>query len=201
MDDASPRFRQDLEASATEAEGVACVDVSDPQTGTNFRFYDFEYQLALQFNGQPVRDIVAWAAETFGADLTVDGVNEFAGRLRDLGFLESSAGAPAAPAPVAPEATPAFGSKQISDVLDNAEDEWNTTEGAKTASFVPDPGMLDGPSELTPVAPELPSMDVDTDVGLGPPPDVKRPPALTVALSHGISFHGKDRTGCTSKRP
>src|SRR6188768_677573 len=107
MDDASPRFRKDLEAAPTEADGVACVDVRDPQTGTNFRFYDFEYQLALQFNGQPVRHIVAWARETFGADLTVDGVNEFAGRLRELGFLESGAGAPAAPTHVAPEATPA----------------------------------------------------------------------------------------------
>ena len=54
MSDASPRFRQDLEATATEAEGVPCVDVTDPRTGTNFRFYDFEYQLALQFNGQPL---------------------------------------------------------------------------------------------------------------------------------------------------
>ena len=42
MDDASPLFRKDLEASATEADGVACVDVRDPNTGTNFRFYDFE---------------------------------------------------------------------------------------------------------------------------------------------------------------
>ena len=58
MDEASPRFRQDLEASATEAEGVACVDVRDPGTGTSFRFYDFEYQLALQFNGQPLRAVV-----------------------------------------------------------------------------------------------------------------------------------------------
>ena len=33
-------------------------------------------------------------------------------------------------------------------------------EGAKTATFVPDPGMLDAPPELTPVAPELPMMDV-----------------------------------------
>ena len=40
----------------TEADGVACVDVRDPKTGTNFRFYDFEYQLALQLNGQPLRE-------------------------------------------------------------------------------------------------------------------------------------------------
>ena len=85
MNDASPRFRQDLEASATEAEGVPCVDVRDPLTGTNFRFYDFEYQLALQFNGQPLADVTAWASETYGVDLTVEGINEFAGRLRLTG--------------------------------------------------------------------------------------------------------------------
>ena len=62
MDDASPRFRKDLEASATEADGVACVDVRDPNTGTNFRFYDFEYQLALQFNGQPTERGNGWMA-------------------------------------------------------------------------------------------------------------------------------------------
>jgi multidrug efflux pump subunit AcrA (membrane-fusion protein) len=32
-------------------------------------------------------------------------------------------------------------------------------EGAKTATFIPDPGMLDSPADLTPVAPELPNMD------------------------------------------
>ena len=56
MNDASPRFRQDLEATATEAEGVACVDVRDRATA-RIRFYDFEYQLALQFNGQPLADM------------------------------------------------------------------------------------------------------------------------------------------------
>ena len=113
MDDASPRYRQDLEAAATEAEGVACVDVRDPRTGTNFRFYDFEYQLALQFNGQPLRDIVAWASEAYGVDLTVDGINEFAGRLAELGFLEAAAGAPASL-----DATPTVGTLPPPDTLD-----------------------------------------------------------------------------------
>ncbi len=158
MDDASPRFRQDLEASAIEAEGVACVDVRDPQTGTNFRFYDFEYQLALQFNGQPLRTVVSWASEAYGVDLTVEGINEFAGRLSELGFLAATAGAPASL-----DSTPAVGTMPPSEGLDNAEAEWMSAEGAKTATFVPDPGMLDAPSELTPVAPELPSMDADEE--------------------------------------
>src|SRR4051794_11085922 len=154
MDDASPRFRQDLEAAATEAEGVACVDVRDPRTGTNFRFYDFEYQLALQFNGQPLREVVAWASEAYGVDLTIDGINEFARRLSELGFLEAPARAPA-PADTAPP-----GSSKPSEGLDNAaEAEWMSVEGAKTATFVPDPTMLDSAPDLTPVAPELPILD------------------------------------------
>jgi hypothetical protein len=168
MDDASPRFRKDLEASATEADGVACVDVSDPKTGTNFRFYDFEYQLALQFNGQPLRDVTAWASEAYGVDLTVDGVNEFAGRLSELGFLENRGPAPA-------DTTPPGGTK-VAD-LDNAEAEWMSAEGAKTATFIPDLAMLDSPADLTPVAPPpllddeaSSSVDVSTDEPT-PPPD------------------------------
>ena len=110
MDDASPRFRKDLEASATEADGVACVDVRDPSTGTNFRFYDFEYQLALQFNGQPLRDVTVWASETYGVDLTVDGINEFAGRLSELGFLDTGGPAPA-------DTTPAVGTKVADSIM------------------------------------------------------------------------------------
>src|SRR5215467_2823490 len=126
MDDASPRFRQDLEASATEAEGVACVDVSDPKSGSSFRFYDFEYQLALQFTGQPLSAVSAWASEAYGVDLTVDGINEFAGRLSDLGFLEAR-----------DDAAPAAGGDESPD---SGEVEWMSAEGSKTASFVPDPG-------------------------------------------------------------
>lgn len=98
MDEASPRFRTDLEASATEADGVACVDVTDRQTGTSFRFYDFEYQLALQLNGQPLDAVTSWAKAAYDVELTTAGLAEFAGRLAELGFLE---GRPAA----APEIT------------------------------------------------------------------------------------------------
>jgi multidrug efflux pump subunit AcrA (membrane-fusion protein) len=160
MDDASPRFRKDLEASNTEADGVACVDVRDIKSGTSFRFYDFEYQLALQFDGQPLPDLIAWASATYGVDLTVDGINEFAGRLAELGFLEADATVPA-PA----DTTPAVGTK-VSD-LDNAEAEWMTAEGAKTATFIPDAAMLDSPSELTPVAPELPTLAEESESSIG----------------------------------
>src|SRR3954451_13115170 len=102
MAESSPRFRRDLVATTTEEEGVAYVDVSDPRTGNGFRFYDYEYQLALQMDGQPVDRIVAWAAASYGLDLTAEGVTEFGARLGELGFLEA-ARAPA-PTPGLPHA-------------------------------------------------------------------------------------------------
>ena len=173
MDDASPRFRKDLEASTTEADGVACVDVTDPKTGTNFRFYDFEYQLALQFNGQPVQSVVEWATAAYGVDLTSDGIREFAGRLAELGFLEDEA---------TPDATARADSAPVSakaPEVDSAEAEWMSDQGAKTASFIPDAAMLDSPADLTPVAPELPKLeDEAADVAVDettPSPEAAKP--------------------------
>jgi hypothetical protein len=161
MDDASPRFRQDLEASNTETDGVPCVDVTDPRTGTNFRFYDFEYQLALQLNGQPIADIISWASGAYGADLTAEGIGEFAGRLSELGFLEAGG------AEVVKQA----------DELDDAEEEWVHAEGAKTAQFVPDPAMLDSPAEQTPVAP-MPVLEAEAEITAAPEP---KPPEAPTA--------------------
>ncbi len=174
MSEASPRFRQDLTVSPTEADGVACVDVSDPKTGANFRLYDFEYQLALQLNGQPVAQVTDWASKIYGADLTADGINEFAAHLAELGFLEMGTPSPAplesagprAPLPATvmrtaaqaasaspPAPAPAEPAPVEDDASDAAEAEWESAQGAKTAQFVPDPAMLDGAPEPTPVVP------------------------------------------------
>jgi multidrug efflux pump subunit AcrA (membrane-fusion protein) len=90
MADGTPRFRQDLVATSSEAEGVVCIDVQDPRTGNTFRFYDFEYALAVQLNGQPLADVVHWAATAYGMELTPEGVREFAEKLAELGFLEDA---------------------------------------------------------------------------------------------------------------
>jgi hypothetical protein len=175
---ASPRFRQDLAVSPTEADGVACVDVRDPKTGNNFRLYDFEYQLAMQLNGQPVEQVTDWASRTYGADLTADGIGEFAARLRELGFLESepatAAAAVTAEVSVAPILAAAAAAQHAEDAraaqesADSAVDEWASPQGAKTATFVPDPAMLDNAPEPTPVAP----MDV---AGLAAPEGAPTP--------------------------
>src|SRR6185312_13391586 len=87
MADSSPRFRHDLIATAVEVDGVRCVDVRDPDRDVSFRFYDFEYDLALQLDGRPATEISAWAIATYGLDLTPLGIAEFAARLSELGFL------------------------------------------------------------------------------------------------------------------
>jgi len=174
MSEASPRFRQDLATSPVEADGVACVDVSDPKTGNSFRLYDFEYQLALQLNGQPVDEVVSWASQAYGAELTADSLREFATRLHELGFLESDgvAGRPASDAvatlevPIPKLALPDDGADQGADDgadqraddgadggADNAADEWMTAQSAQTAQFVPNKALLEEP-EATIVAPQ-----------------------------------------------
>lgn len=87
MADASPRFRRDLSATAVTVEGLACVDVTDTRNGASFRFYDFEYELALQLDGRPLDAIIGWGAATYGLELTPAVIDEFAGRLAELGFL------------------------------------------------------------------------------------------------------------------
>jgi len=174
MSEASPRFRQDLTVAPTEADGVACVDVSDPKTGANFRLYDFEYQLALQLNGQPVAQVTDWASKTYGADLTPEGITEFASRLAELGFLESAKAAPLpamsdavgprAPLPTTvvraanggaspPAPAPAEPAPAVDDASDGVAAEWESAQAAKTAQFVPDLAMLDSAPEPTPVVP------------------------------------------------
>ena len=91
MADSSPRFRHDLIATAVEVDGVRCVDVRDPDRDVSFRFYDFEYDLALQLDGRPASEISAWAIATYGLDLTAGGIAEFAARLAELGFLLTEA--------------------------------------------------------------------------------------------------------------
>jgi hypothetical protein len=106
-----PRFRRDLEAVPVEAEGQSYVDVRDRGTGGSFRFYDFEYRVALAFDGLPLDKVIPWVRLSTGLELQVDQLQAFAERLEEMGFLEGEASPPAAseaPAledPAAPLAT------------------------------------------------------------------------------------------------
>jgi len=83
----TPRLRDDLVAATVEEDGVVYVDLTDPTTGVSFRFYDFEYELAKQLNGQPVEAVVAWASLTYQTDMTTAALDEFVEKLAGLGFL------------------------------------------------------------------------------------------------------------------
>src|SRR6202142_107798 len=168
MDPASSRFRQDLAVSPTEANGGPGVDVSDAKTGTSFRFYDFEYRLALQLNGQPVEQVIAWASMTFGVDLTAEGIGEFTGRLLELGFLEAGAAAAVSGTlPAAELAEP-----------DSAADEWMSPQGAKTAQFDPDPAMLAGSFDASPDRTPVASLDHPMEMDEGPKTEPTMPAVL-----------------------
>ena len=210
MSEASPRFRQDLATSVIEADGVPCVDVRDPRTGTSFRLYDFEYQLALQLNGQPVAEVVGWAAQAYGVDLTTDSVTEFATRLRELGFLEGQA--PVSAHAAATLEVPIPKVPLMDDSAENAAEEWASPQGAKTAQFVPDASMLGAP-ELTPVAPldlpppvlpkepeQRPEQEPEKEIATAAPrAEVASEPTVPVALD-GTEASAADRSGA-SKRP
>ena len=141
--------------SPTEADGVACVDVSDPKTGASFRLYDFEYQLALQLNGQPVAQVTDWASKTYGADLTADGITRVRGAPGGARVSRGTGGSvPPAPASRTRSASgpgrPA--SRRCRPTA--AAEEWDVgRRGRRRRSSFPTPAMLDSAPEPTPVAP------------------------------------------------
>jgi len=100
-----PRFRRDLLAVPVEAEGQSYVEVRDPRTRRRYCFYDFEYRVALAFDGLPLDKVISWVKLSTGLEFRVEQLEEFASRLRDLGLLEAEA-APAASAPAADPAPP-----------------------------------------------------------------------------------------------
>lgn len=83
-----PRFRRDLVTESLQDDGVGYVEATDPQSGSRFRFYDFELAVAESLDGRPLEDVVADVAERTGLELSPDQLASFATRLEELGFLE-----------------------------------------------------------------------------------------------------------------
>jgi hypothetical protein len=99
-----PRLRRDLVSTILREDGVKCVDVHDPKRGASFRLFDYEYSVALAFDGRPLAKVIPWVRLSTGLELTAEQLTAFAARLDQLGFLESEeARMPGA----APEETPA----------------------------------------------------------------------------------------------
>jgi multidrug efflux pump subunit AcrA (membrane-fusion protein) len=86
-----PRFRRDLAAVPVEADGERYVEVCDPNTGGTFLFYDFEYRVALAFDGLDLDRVIPWVKLSTGMELRVDQLQAFAASLEGMGFLEGDA--------------------------------------------------------------------------------------------------------------
>jgi hypothetical protein len=84
-----PRLRRDLVSTILHEDGVRCVDVRDPRRGSSFRLFDYEYSVALAFDGRPLGKVIPWVRLSTGLDLTAAQLTAFAERLEQLGFLES----------------------------------------------------------------------------------------------------------------
>ena len=63
----NPSFRTDLVAQPVSDAGQRFVDVTDPDSGKTFRFYEVEYSLACAMDGRRNVDQLAdWALDELG---------------------------------------------------------------------------------------------------------------------------------------
>ncbi len=103
-----PRFRRDLISTVFYEGGIRCVDVHDPKRGATFRLFDYEYSVALAFDGRDLSKVISWVRVSTGLELNEEQLTSFAARLDQLGFLERpETRAEVTPPPVAPSAPPA----------------------------------------------------------------------------------------------
>ncbi len=85
----TPRIRQELQATPTEDQGIKYFDVSDPKSGHKMRLYDFEWLLAQKMDGSLAFDeVAAFAKERLGIHPSGHDLEQYAAKLRELGFFE-----------------------------------------------------------------------------------------------------------------
>jgi hypothetical protein len=86
----TPRIRNDLQVVPAEEQGIKYYDVSDPRSGVRMRLYDFEWLVAERMDGRrPFDEVASWAKERLGIQPTTDDLEEYARKLRDLGFFDT----------------------------------------------------------------------------------------------------------------
>jgi hypothetical protein len=87
-----PRFRSDLVAQPFEEEGVRYVDVTDPNSGSTFRFYDVEYSIACAMDGdRDLSGLAEWVRLELGIDTSLEELTSVVATLAELGYLEAVA--------------------------------------------------------------------------------------------------------------
>ena len=89
----TPRIRLDLQATPAEEGGIKYFDVSDPKSGSRMRMYDFEWLIAERMDGRrPFDEVASWARERLGIAPSASDLEEYARKLRDLGFFDFTDG-------------------------------------------------------------------------------------------------------------
>ncbi len=87
----NPSFRYDLHTEALVESGNRYVDVSCPESGTSFRFYEVEYAVACGMDGErDVGAIVNWAKSELALVTTKEEVKAIIGKLASLDYLDAS---------------------------------------------------------------------------------------------------------------
>jgi len=101
-----PSFRTDLVSRPIEAAGHRFIEVTDPDSGHSFRFYEVEYAIACAMDGERDLDELAdWAKIELGVDPSSDELRTVISTLGDLGYLDGSAPPMTAPSMTAPGAS------------------------------------------------------------------------------------------------
>ena len=91
-----PHFRTDLVSETVDDGGRMFIDVTDPDSGDTFRFYDVEYAIACAMNGErDVNGLARWAQEELGLAPSAEELQGVISTLGDLGYLQSGSAAPA----------------------------------------------------------------------------------------------------------
>jgi hypothetical protein len=155
-----PRFRNDLVAQPIEEDAYRWVDVTDPNSGATFRFYDVEYTIACAMDG--ARDLSAladWTRVELGIETSAEELTTLVGTLADLGYLEGPGLGSDDPTAVRPIPTGANGS-----------DAGWTDETAQEVSAAYDQVMELGPAgkSETATTTRVPKVDAPA-IDLGPP--------------------------------
>jgi multidrug efflux pump subunit AcrA (membrane-fusion protein) len=101
----TPRIRSDLQATPAEEGGIKYFDVADPKSGSRMRLYDFEWLIAERMDGRrPFDEVASWARERLGIAPSASDLEEYARKLKDLGFFDVTDGDDTAPVRSAPNA-------------------------------------------------------------------------------------------------
>lgn len=86
-----PYFRTDLVSRPIEDAGHRFIEVTDPDSGHSFRFYEVEYAIACAMDGErDVDGLVDWARIELGLEPSSDELRTVISTLGDLGYLEGT---------------------------------------------------------------------------------------------------------------